>query len=294
MSFRASASESGALGSGRSPDGAAVPPAPRRTVLPGQQVEPVLGAGGDQDVLGRGLDAPRGEHVPAQHLQQQGVVLVDAVPEGDVQVRRLQGLPQAPGPGQAREVRGVAMRLLVAARPGLAMLAFTSLKLMGLVLVTVWATFPGTVIIYLAVIGWAYAIGSVELGVPTFLPEIMPAVEIGWRLVPNETIAVTGSNGKTTTVELIGHLGRQDDVLGPVFEGALQDWPLLFTRAVTAVAAAWSMSALGMTMNGSDPPSSSTTFFRLRPAISATAAPARSEPVSETPWIRGSAITSAI
>ena len=42
------------------------------------------------------------------------------------------------------------------------------------------------------------------------------------------------------------------------------------------------------------PPSSSTTFFRWRPAISATAAPARSEPVSETPWIRGSAITSSI
>ncbi|CAM5742260.1 hypothetical protein SHIRM173S_00158 [Streptomyces hirsutus] len=47
-------------------------------------------------------------------------------------------------------------------------------------------------------------------------------------------------------------------------------------------------------MNGSDPPSSSTTFFRWRPAISATAEPARSEPVSETPWTRGSAITSAI
>ena len=37
------------------------------------------------------------------------------------------------------------------------------------------------------------------------------------------------------------------------------------------------------TMNGSEPPSSSTTFLRLRPAISATAAPARSEPVTETP-----------
>ena len=33
-------------------------------------------------------------------------------------------------------------------------------------------------------------------------------LELGWRLVPNETIAVTGSNGKTTTVELIGHLHR--------------------------------------------------------------------------------------
>ena len=33
-------------------------------------------------------------------------------------------------------------------------------------------------------------------------------LELGWRLVPNDTIAVTGSNGKTTTVELLGHLHR--------------------------------------------------------------------------------------
>ena len=46
-------------------------------------------------------------------------------------------------------------------------------------------------------------------------------------------------------------------------------------------------------MNGSEPPSSSTTFFRLRPAISATAAPARSEPVSDTPATRGSAMMAA-
>ena len=46
-------------------------------------------------------------------------------------------------------------------------------------------------------------------------------------------------------------------------------------------------------MNGSDPPSSSTTFLRLRPATSATAAPARSDPVTETPCTRGSAMTSA-
>ena len=36
-------------------------------------------------------------------------------------------------------------------------------------------------------------------------------------------------------------------------------------------------------MNGSEPPSSSTAFLRFRPAIAATAAPARSEPVTETP-----------
>ena len=75
---------------------------------------------------------------------------------------------------------------------------------------------------------------------------------------------------------------------------ALQDWPVLSRRPATAASTASSMSSAPSRMNGSDPPSSSTTFFRLRPAISATAAPARSEPVSETPRIRGSAITSAI
>ena len=54
-----------------------------------------------------------------------------------------------------------------------------------------------------------------------------------------------------------------------------------------------SMSAVSSTMNASDPPSSRTTFFRLRPAISATAEPARSLPVSETPCTRGSAMMSA-
>ena len=42
-----------------------------------------------------------------------------------------------------------------------------------------------------------------EAGVP-----VIGELEVGWRLVPNEFIAVTGSNGKTTTVELIGHLHR--------------------------------------------------------------------------------------
>ena len=37
---------------------------------------------------------------------------------------------------------------------------------------------------------------------------VLGELELGWRLVPNETIAVTGSNGKTTTVELLGHLHR--------------------------------------------------------------------------------------
>ena len=37
---------------------------------------------------------------------------------------------------------------------------------------------------------------------------IVGELEIGWRLLGNEFIAVTGSNGKTTTAELIGHIHR--------------------------------------------------------------------------------------
>jgi UDP-N-acetylmuramoylalanine--D-glutamate ligase len=55
-------------------------------------------------------------------------------------------------------------------------------------------------------------------GVPPQAPAIVAArerglgvvgeMEIGWRLLPGEFLAVTGSNGKTTTVELIGHVHR--------------------------------------------------------------------------------------
>jgi UDP-N-acetylmuramoylalanine--D-glutamate ligase len=34
-------------------------------------------------------------------------------------------------------------------------------------------------------------------------------LELAWRLLPNEFIAVTGTNGKTTTVEWIGHIHRE-------------------------------------------------------------------------------------
>ena len=75
---------------------------------------------------------------------------------------------------------------------------------------------------------------------------------------------------------------------------ALQAWPVLDIRPRVADFTVASRSCESSTMNASEPPSSSTTFFRLRPATSATAAPARSLPVSETPWTRGSAIISAI
>jgi UDP-N-acetylmuramoylalanine--D-glutamate ligase len=55
-------------------------------------------------------------------------------------------------------------------------------------------------------------------GVPAQAPVIATArargvpvlgeLELAWRLLPNEFIAVTGTNGKTTTSELIGHIHR--------------------------------------------------------------------------------------
>jgi len=41
---------------------------------------------------------------------------------------------------------------------------------------------------------------------------VLGELELGWRLLPNEFIAVTGTNGKTTTVELLGHIHREAGV----------------------------------------------------------------------------------
>ena len=43
-----------------------------------------------------------------------------------------------------------------------------------------------------------------ERGLP-----VLGEVELAWRLIANEFIAVTGTNGKTTTTELIGHIHRE-------------------------------------------------------------------------------------
>jgi len=43
-----------------------------------------------------------------------------------------------------------------------------------------------------------------ERGIP-----VLGELELGWRLLTNEFIAVTGTNGKTTTVELLGHIHRE-------------------------------------------------------------------------------------
>ncbi|WCB93647.1 UDP-N-acetylmuramoylalanine--D-glutamate ligase [Baekduia alba] len=41
---------------------------------------------------------------------------------------------------------------------------------------------------------------------------ILGELELAWRCTPNEVIAVTGTNGKTTTTELLGHLHREAGV----------------------------------------------------------------------------------
>ncbi|HEY5090147.1 MAG TPA: UDP-N-acetylmuramoyl-L-alanine--D-glutamate ligase [Polyangia bacterium] len=38
---------------------------------------------------------------------------------------------------------------------------------------------------------------------------VLGELELGWRLVDNEFVAVTGTNGKTTTTEWIGHIHRE-------------------------------------------------------------------------------------
>ena len=38
---------------------------------------------------------------------------------------------------------------------------------------------------------------------------VLGELELGWRLVPNDVIAITGSNGKTTTTELVGQIHRE-------------------------------------------------------------------------------------
>ncbi|HEY8083068.1 MAG TPA: UDP-N-acetylmuramoyl-L-alanine--D-glutamate ligase [Solirubrobacterales bacterium] len=38
--------------------------------------------------------------------------------------------------------------------------------------------------------------------------DVVGELELGWRGIPNRFVAVTGTNGKTTTVELLGHLYR--------------------------------------------------------------------------------------
>lgn len=52
--------------------------------------------------------------------------------------------------------------------------------------------------------GWAPAVRAArERAIP-----VLGELELAWRLLPNEVVAVTGTNGKTTTTEWIGHIHR--------------------------------------------------------------------------------------
>ena len=44
---------------------------------------------------------------------------------------------------------------------------------------------------------------ALERGIP-----VLGEVELAWRLLPNRFLAVTGTNGKTTTTELLGAIYR--------------------------------------------------------------------------------------
>jgi UDP-N-acetylmuramoylalanine--D-glutamate ligase len=48
---------------------------------------------------------------------------------------------------------------------------------------------------------------AVQRGLP-----VLGELELAWRMLPNDFIAVTGTNGKTTTVELVGHIHREAGV----------------------------------------------------------------------------------
>ncbi len=49
----------------------------------------------------------------------------------------------------------------------------------------------------------AVLVAARALGLP-----VIGELELGWRLIPNEFVAVTGTNGKTTTTELLGEMYR--------------------------------------------------------------------------------------
>ena len=42
-----------------------------------------------------------------------------------------------------------------------------------------------------------------ERGIP-----VLGELELAWRVLPNRFVAVTGTNGKTTVTELLGHVWR--------------------------------------------------------------------------------------
>ena len=119
-----------------------------------------------------------------------------------------------------------------------------------------------------------------------------------WALVTMGPTWVAGLSGSPTTRAFIASTKRSmnSSAIGSTTMkrlAAMQDCPLLSRREVTPVDTAAARSADSSTMNGSDPPSSSTLLLSMRPAVAATEPPARSLPVSVTAAIRGSSMTAA-
>ena len=115
-------------------------------------------------------------------------------------------------------------------------------------------------------------------------------------LVASGPTSVAGSSGSPTLSACIFSVKPRSNASATASAtmkrlAAMHDWPLLTMRAFTAVSMAARMSALGITMNGSLPPSSSTVFLICPPAAAATLRPACSLPVSETAATRGSSRT---
>jgi UDP-N-acetylmuramoylalanine--D-glutamate ligase len=66
-----------------------------------------------------------------------------------------------------------------------------------------------------------------ERGVP-----VLGELELAWRLLPNRFIAVTGTNGKTTTTELLGAIHREAGL--PAAVAGNVGTPLSSRRSMTA------------------------------------------------------------
>ena len=88
-------------------------------------------------------------------------------------------------------------------------------------------------------------------------------------------MSVAGSKGSPTTSASIAVDEAGQELVATSSTtmnrlAAMHDCPLFCTRALTAVRTQVSRSAEGSTMNGSEPPSSSTLFFSGGPAAEAT------------------------
>src|SRR5699024_6074478 len=123
------------------------------------------------------------------------------------------------------------------------------------------------------------------------------AVEVLPQLLASDRAHLGGLLTRVPDHQLVQVPGEQLDEA--VVDRALDDQPLggdaglpaLMIRDRAETSAAFSRSASASTMEGSEPPSSSTAGLISLAAIEATREPARSEPVKDTAWIRGSRMT---